>query len=213
MDVMDSNKDSVVQRRILITDGLIIPKKGDYLFSIILKKECILEDVVPLLKKEKLKANDKVLVSVGSYDITAKQCGWDYNLIKTKEGLVEDAVGEFNQNLKCIKEYAIEHGLNVAICGLIPLPNEQCYDLASDNKKELTYLLSSLFEKCSKEVKNTNDKFRFLCLEKYLTRGCNKKYKSGQLKIKEDYYKQGVPNEERKNILMDRVSDYLTRLR
>ena len=56
------------------------------------KKNCVLKDVLPLIRQEKLNANDTVLVSVGSFNITAKECGWDEKLIIGKKDLLENAV-------------------------------------------------------------------------------------------------------------------------
>ena len=151
----DTNNNSV--RKLLITDGLVIPKTGNYNFSIVLKKNCILEDVLNLLKKEKLKPSDIVLVSVGSFNVTAKECGWDEKLIIGKFDLLEDAVNQFKCCLCELRDYAKEQSIKIAFCGLIPIPMEQNHDNAPDNKKELVDLVSKLFVSCSLEISKKNN--------------------------------------------------------
>lgn len=206
----------VPKRKLLVTDGIAIPNGGDYSFSIVLKKECVIEDVINLLKCEKLKANDIVLVNVGSYNISASQCGWDHELIKGKNAseLIEDIALQFKNSIDTIVKHATERDLKVVFCGLLPLPIEQDYDKVPKEKRQLADMLSRLFVKCDKIIVDQNEgKYRTLNLEKYCTISGSKKYASGQLKIKRSNYNQGVLIQKKKKHLSLVISDYIRKLR
>ena len=205
-----------MKRRLLITDGIAIPKSGDYSFSIVMKKECIIEDVTSLLQSEKLECNDIVLVNVGSYNISAKHCGWDHKLIIGKDAceLIEDIVNQFKNHLEAIVKHAAKRQFKVIFCGLVPLPDEQDYSSAPKERKKLADMLSRLFVRCNQEIGKVNgENTTTLCLEKYCSASGSKRYVSGQIKIKNSYYDNGELNQERKKHLILIISDFIKKLK
>ena len=87
---MANSSDNIT--KILISDGLLIKKDVPYVKHV-LKPGCLIEEVHNLVLAENPGRNTIFLISVGSLNVTAKECGWDYSIIKNKSNLLEDAFG------------------------------------------------------------------------------------------------------------------------
>ena len=120
--------------KILISDGLLIKKEVKDVKHI-LKKGCLIEEVQSLVRAENPGKNTIFFISVGSLNVTAKGCGWDYSIIKNKSNLLEDAFAAFKQCLMDLHSLRMKKRCVMRVCGLLPIPADQELIMLRRNRK------------------------------------------------------------------------------
>ena len=88
----------------------------------------------------------------------------------------------------------------------------QDIDNAPEEEKQLSELLSKLYFKCNSEIRLFNGSGGFVNLEKFVSMSGQRRYKTGQMKIRLRAYKNGEPTAETKANLSRRILKYLEKL-
>lgn len=196
---------------IVISDGLIgspapvgnttfVVKEG-------IKLEGVCNVISMLVKDESVTSESVIIISVGSWNITASYHGLEENCRFTaaaSEVFLHKAVRDLKRTLKCIKSLCEAHNLSVIITSLIPLPDEQDCDASDANS--MTELMSKLFVAAQELIFDFNGGLEYTPLIcKFLVKANHKKYFTGQLKIKPTSYKDGMPTTKIKEKMVNKI--------
>lgn len=205
-DSLELNKQTDFKRTVLITDGLI-GVKDDPLVQITLAKRALIKDVVDIIKSEvknKVSENFTFFVSVGSYNVTAKGCGWHLNYKNKESRMVTAMATRFQRELDSLKALSNELKCKIILFDLIPLP-EQDFDNVPPTKQKLASALSELFVGINNQIKLFSRCPIFLC--RFVSQGGKRKYRSGQYKLKTQCYCDDSLTKDTQATMLESVLD------
>lgn len=194
---------------LLVSDELIGTHCPNSEIKYICSKGMLLDEAYSIIKRE-LKGSEKgpILVSVGSYHVTAYYNDWNPGSIDGVEvECTKRALKDFERGLHRFKKLSRRFDVKISMCSLIPLPWEQDCDNTPDRKAIVTHCLSKLFVKANEYIDEFNKEQQVVTenLKKYMDRGNHNFYMTGQRKIKDSMYNdQGLPTHEASRRLMER---------